>query len=235
MRKFYIILFSSLMNLVSASGRNNYNTDVFVIFYATYKGKTGHVGIAIDNYKILVSDIKIRGKIKQKMDTVISRELTYYDMWPDEDQFNFMNTGKNLPAVYYKLPLHSGDEITLNTLYDKGLPHKENYPSDGILQVKTTWQQDQEIIKFLDSLLDAKRDFNAKSFNCSDFVRVAMEKLLQAPLKCQEFIGTGWSTTPNKLYQALRKQERVIVIKNADEKANGSFLDQRILYKFFNN
>ncbi|MGB3007311.1 MAG: hypothetical protein WBC06_12425 [Chitinophagaceae bacterium] len=235
MKKCIYILLINLFAVFPAMAEKKCTSDIYIIFYATYQGKTGHIGIAVDNYKILVTDYKKQGKIKQHMDTVISKELTYYDMWPDEDEFSVFNAGKNLPAVYYKLPLHSGDEITLNTLYDKGLPHKENYPSDGILQVKTTWQQDQEMIFFLDSLINSKKGFNAQLFNCADFVRVALEKLLKVSLSSQEFVGTGMSTTPNKLYRTLRNQEKVLVIKNADEKASGSFIEQRILYKIVNN
>lgn len=205
--------------------------DVYIVFYATSKGKTGHVGIAVDNYKIIFHQENKGGTENQVPDTVSTGELTYYDLWPNDDFFSASNTGKNIPAVYYKLPVSPTDEITVNTLYDKGIPHQEHYPSDALLKVATTWEQDQWMIQLLDSMMQANREFNARRFNCSDFVRIPLEKLLQCDLRSREFVITGWSTTPNKLYRNLRKIETIQVIKNGDQKATGSFIGQRVIYK----
>ncbi|MEO5562436.1 MAG: hypothetical protein ABIR18_03355 [Chitinophagaceae bacterium] len=208
---------------------NKHAADVYIIYYATAEGKTGHVGVAMDTYKIIYKEQA--GALIS--DTVNTGELVYYDLWPNEDNFSVKKTGKNIPAVYFKLPMSSTDEITVNTLYDMGIPHREHYPCDGMLQIETSWEQDQWMIHFLDSTITANRDFNAKKFNCADFVRIPVEKLLDTRLRSREFIGTGWSTTPNKLYQQLRKLDNVKVIKNADEKATGSFLGQRVVYSIF--
>ncbi|MBI5371975.1 MAG: hypothetical protein HZA79_08110 [Sphingobacteriales bacterium] len=206
---------------------------VYIVYYATFKGKTGHAGIAVDNYKVVYKEIQEPGGIRQIADTVTTGELTYYDLWPDDDHFNVRSTGKDIPALYYKLPVTTTEEITLNSLCDKGIPHREHYPSDGLLKIKTTWQQDQLVISLLDSMVASNRPFNARLFNCTDFVRVAVEKLLQVELKSREFIMAGWSSTPNKFYRALRKVKEVEVIKNADDKASCSFIRHRVLYRFF--
>ncbi len=228
-RNIQILTIFLLFSQVVFAGGN----DVYIVFYATSKGKTGHVGIAMDNYKIVYKEIKKGNVTEEIADTVATGELTYYDLWPNDDYFSVGKTGKNIPAVYYKLPVSTTEEITINSLYDKGIPHKENYPSDGLLRVNTSWQQDQWMIAFLDSMIDANRQFNAQRFNCSDFVRIPLEKLLNTALKSREFILVGWSTTPNKLYRKLRKTGGVEVMKNADDKTAGSFIGQRVIYKLF--
>ena len=216
-----------ILSLVACCNEIIANTnDVYVIYYATSKGKTGHMGIAMDTYKIIFKEVN-----NQLLpDTVATGELVYYDLWPNEDDFNVRKTGKDIPAVYFRLPLSSTDEITLNSLYDQGIPHREHYPCDGILQIRTGCVQDQWMTHFLDSMISVNKDFNARKFNCADFVRIPVEKLLGVSLRSKEFIGTGWSTTPNKLYQRLRELDKVEVIKNADHKAQGSFLKQRVMY-----
>jgi hypothetical protein len=221
-----------IVSLVAFCNEIMANTnDVYVIYYATSKGKTGHMGIAMDTYKIIFKEVN-----NQLLpDTVATGELVYYDLWPNEDDFSVSKTGKDMPAVYFRLPLSSTDEITLNSLYDQGIPHREHYPCDGILQIRTSWDQDQWMTNFLDSMISVNKDFNARKFNCADFVRIPVEKLLGVSLRSKEFIGTGWSTTPNKLYQRLRELDKVEVIKNADQKAQGSFLAQRVMYAVFHS
>jgi hypothetical protein len=223
-RSVLILLMVALFNTMMAAGN-----DVYVIYYATVKGKTGHIGLAMDTYKIIYKEVDDR----LVADTITTGELVYYDLWPNDDDFSVSKTGRDIPAVYFSLPLSSTDEITLNSLYDEGIPHREHYPCDGILQVQTSWEQDQWMIHLMDSMIKVNRDFNARKFNCADFVRIPVEKLLGVTLRSKEFIGTGWSTTPNKLYQRLRELENVKVIKNADDKARGSFLGQRVMYAVF--
>jgi hypothetical protein len=214
----------------------SYNSiaNVYVIYYATYKGKTGHVGLAISEYDIYATEMNGAGGSYTKYDTVMASGLLYYDLWPDDDQFSVWHTGKNIAAEYYKLPLNADEEITLASLYDKGIPHKENYPADGILKIETTWQQDQQLEKILDSLIDTKAPFNARRFNCSDFVATALQSLLGVPVTAKEFIGLGWSSTPNKLYRGLKRMQGVTVVKEAGDKAKGSFIRHRVFYKIFN-
>lgn len=228
--KYVITLLLSVFAFTAFAGRKN-ATDIYIIFYATSNGKTGHIGIAVDNYKIIYRQVDKEGSKVEVEDTIATGELTYYDLWPDEDHFSVTNTSKDIPAVYYKLPVSSMDEITLNSLYDKGIPHKESYPSDGILRIQTGWRKDDWMKNFLDSTISSNREFNAQLFNCADFVRIPMEKLLDVTLNSREFLFVGWSTTPNKLYRELKKLKQVEVVKDAGQKAEGSFISERILYK----
>jgi hypothetical protein len=225
-----ILLFA---NIVALAGIRTSDT-AYLVYYATIDGKTGHIGIAIDNYRILYREVRSsKGQIEVS-DTIPSGHLTYFDLWPAEDHFNAARTAVDVPAVYYKLPVSSTEEITLNSLYDNGIPHKEYYPCDGILKIKTGWQQDQKLIRILDSISNLKRLFNAQKFNCADFVELALEKLLSVDLKSKEFVLSGWSTTPNKLYRNMLRLQNVEIVKDPGDKSNGSFLKERILYNLVN-
>jgi hypothetical protein len=229
MKKLWMILSLGFFfsNNVIAGG--NSAGHIYIVYYATSKGKTGHIGLAIDKYKIIFTEQAGR----QIADTISTGELFYYDLWPNDDFFNIMRTGKDIPAVYFKLPVSSTEEITVNSLFDTGIPHRENYPCDGLLKLSTTWEQNNWLTGFLDSMVSANRDFNGRKFNCVDFVKIPVEKILNTRLRCREFIGLGWSTTPNRLYKKLRKSGAVVVVKNADKKARGSFLGQRVFYPIF--
>lgn len=219
--------------LLLLSGFLPVRADVYVVYYATYRGKTGHVGLAVDRYTFRVTETAADGGLQTRTDTVVTGELDYYDLWPDEDQFSVWNTGRNIRGVYYVLPLASQDEITLRSLYAGGLPHKENYPTDGILRIRTSWEQDQQLRRFIDSLVQQARPFNARRFNCTDFVRLVLERHWQEKIRCREFVGLGWSATPNKLYRRLRERKEVELVKNGDEKARYSFIGQRVWYKLW--
>jgi hypothetical protein len=210
-----------------------YAANVYVVYYATHKGETGHMGIAVDNYKIVFIAKESSDGLTEIRDTTTTGELTYYDMWPDDDYFTIGRTGKDIPADYYKLPISSTNAITLNSLYDMGIPHKENYPCDGLLKICTNRAQDSWITSVLDSMICANRFFNGQRFNCADFVRIPLERLLDINLTSNEFVLAGWSTTPNLLYRNLRKLKKIEIIKNGDIKAGGSFIGQRIFYKLF--
>jgi hypothetical protein len=203
--------------------------DVYIIYYATYNGKTGHVGIAVDNYKILIRETRDNGVVSIWEDTVATGELSYFDLWPLEDSFNLYSTSRDQPAVYYRLPVSSTEEITLNSLYDKGIPHREYYPCDGILRVATEWREDDRLRHTIDSIIRENRPFNARSYNCADFVIGALESILEKKIVAKEFVVVGMSSTPNALYRELRKVDEISVIKNADDKSGGSFLRERIL------
>ena len=226
-------LIISLLFLVPWKGfaKTNPGPNIYIIYYATRDGKTGHVGIAVDTYRILYRQAEKDGKTIEVEDTVATGELNYFDLWPREDEFDVFATVKDIPATYYRLPASSTEEITVNSLMDKGLPHKERYACDGLLKIPASWSQQEMIIQFLDSLIQSGRDFNAQKFNCTDFVRLALERLLHQKIDATEFIFVGRSSTPNKLYRELRKIPSVEVVKNADQLAKGSFLKERILHR----
>ena len=210
------------------------NANVYVIFYATYQGKTGHVGIAFSEYSLVVQEQIFNGENIQRIDTIVNSSLIYSDLWPNDDQFSFWNTGRNIEGEYYKLPFSKDNEITVSTLYQKGIPHKEHYPVDGILKIPSTWSQDRQLEEAIDKIISLNQPFNGRRYNCCDFVIEVLEDVFGYSLKAREFIGLGWSSTPNKLYRQMKNISGITVIKEAGNKMNGSFLGQRVIYNLFN-
>jgi hypothetical protein len=88
-------------------------------------------------------------------------------------------------------------------------------------------------MQLLDSTMNSNRNFNARKFNCSDFVLIPLHQIVNKNISAKEFTPFTFSTTPNKLYKKLRKLPCTQVLKNADKKAKKSFVGQRVLYKLF--
>ena len=195
---------------------------VYVVIYATLDGKTGHAGIAIDNYDIITSDCAD--------DTVTNGTLTYFDLWPSDDDFGLFSFSKNQKAVYYKLPNAIWSEpITIGLLYDKGLPHREDYPADAILKIKTRPARDFALRRHLDNVMREKTMFNPRFYNCTDFVNDGVSFILERALKVSEFIPFSFTATPNKMCRQLMALDEVVVIKSPQERVKGSFFRERVL------
>lgn len=104
-------------------------SNVYVVIYATIDGKTGHAGLAIDKYNILVYDINNDKSGYYKYDTVKIGSLCYFDLWPEIDHFGVFTTGKNIKPIYYKLPQSTfNEDLTVNTFYYKGIPKSKANP-----------------------------------------------------------------------------------------------------------
>lgn len=207
------------------------HADVYYIFYATINGKSGHAGIAIDNYKIIVKDILDENNKKISVyDTIRTGTLTYYDLWPEKDEFNALNVDKDVPAKYFKLPAASWENpITITSLLRQGIPHEEDYPVDGIIQFKSTPQKDDQLRKYIEGIIAKNKSFNVRTFNCADFIEISIEKHCNCTITADESIFMKQSTTPNRLYQELSKLKSAIIIKDGSEKAKGTFTMQRLL------
>ena len=205
--------------------------DVYFIFYATIDGKSGHAGIAVDNYQIIVKDdYNEHNERFTRYDTIKDGTLTYYDFWPEIDDFNAFNVNDDVPAKYYKLPRASWEaDITINSLITKGIPHEEYYPVDGLLKLKSTAWEDRQLKYYIEKLISANQPFNVRTNNCSDFVKKAIEKYCHCSIDAKEQIVFKYSTTPNRLYQELSKFKDVIIIKDASEKAKGNFTMERLV------
>lgn len=198
------------------------SSHVYVIIYATINGKTGHAGIAIDNYDIIVTDLQ--------EDTVANGTLTYFDLWPSKDDFGLFSFSKDQEAVYYKLPNSIwSSPITINSLYDYGIPHREGYPADAILKLKSAPHQDLALAVYLDSIMENKKVFNPRFYNCTDFVNDALFVITGEKIKAREFIPFSYTSTPNKLCKQLLKISETIVIKSPHASINGSFFRERVL------
>jgi hypothetical protein len=234
MRRLSLILLLLICAAYLPTSASQHNvTDIYLVIYATYKGKTGHAGIAMDKYKIVYREVRTEAGIIWKEDTVKTGELVYFDFWPSEDYFNKVRTAKDIPGTFYKLPEKIFDEITLNSLISTGIPHKEHYPCDGLLRIITTAAMDYQVLRLLDSVVAQARKFNARRFNCTDFVLLPLQLAMHQKIKAREFVPVSFSSTPNKLYRRLRNQKGVEVLKNADRRTAGSFIGERVLFTIF--
>lgn len=222
------IVIISLLLVQPASAETK---DIYLVFYATANGKSGHVGIAVDNYKVIVKDAFDENNNRIAVyDTIKNGALSYYDLWPKTDDFNAFNVDKNVPAQYFKLPSASWEnDITITSLIKTGLPHEEFYPVDGLLQITSSVKEDLEIKKYIAALINKNQDFNVRDFNCADFVELIIEKQCHCDIKADESIVLKRSTTPNRIYQEVSKLKNIKIIKDAREKAKGAFTSERLL------
>lgn len=203
--------------------------DTYLIFYITKTGYTGHVGIAVDNYKIVVRDTVISKKKTAAYDTVKNYSLTYYDLWGPAtiglDEHN-----KDLPGRYYKLPRSSAEEtITADYFLTKGLPHSYTYPCDGLVRIKTNASQDFKLKEIAEAIQQERRYFNTRSYNCTDYVIQCVNRLLGIELEAREYIPFSWSSTPNKFYRVVLSHLDVDIIKEAGSEVNESFFKERVI------
>ena len=204
--------------------------NVYVVFFMTEKGTTGHVGIAIDNYKVLVQESAENGLEQRKLDTISTGSLTFFDLWPEKD-VPYGRFNKNTRPWYFQLPRTSAEpKITVESLLYSGLPHRYRHPCDALVQISTTPQQDAELVAFIEQLTQKRPYYNARKYNCADFVRLCLGKVLNKQIKAKEFIPVSWVSTPNKLFKKLKKMpEPVLVLRDPGSKADGSFFVERIL------
>jgi len=219
-RRLYHMTFMISLSLLCLPSLAN----VYVIIYATCGGRTGHAGIAVDNHRIQDSN--------NTTDTVADGSLTYYDLWPAEDDFGLFGLSKDREARYYKLPNAIWPApLSIASLYDAGIPHREHYAPDALLMLRTTPKNDYLLKDFLDSAIRTAHPFNPRHYNCSDFVIRALRQVTGKHIRAKEFMPFTFTTTPNKLCRRLMQLRDTIVIKSPGNKVKGAFLWERVFAK----
>jgi len=220
----FAMLFTAFLGISQASG------NVYFITYATRNGNTGHSALAVDNYSIYASDIIVNGTFIHRYDTVKTGTLTYFDFWPEKDFFSIRSIGRDTKAKYNRLPAASySNEITLENIIRYGIPHIKNCACDGILSFETRPEKDFTMVAFMDSIISLGKPFNARRYNCSDFVLLGARHLTKRKIRAKEFIPFSFSTTPNRLYKKLSRIHGIKVIVDPGIKVEGMFFRERIL------
>ena len=222
-----IVLLLFLMGAVPVA-----NANVFVIFYATYKGKTGHTGIAVDSYDIFVHDLISNNTAYAVNDTQSTGNLIYFDLWPKGDVFLRRHLKMDLEPSYYQLPRSSNEaRITVSSLLSKGLPHKEFQPVDGLIEIETKPYQDYHLLFFLMELSESGKCFNAQLFNCTDFVCQGLSNITGKKFRAKETVLFSHFSTPNQLFKKLEHTNIFIthIIKHPGEQMEGSFFTQKLI------
>lgn len=208
------------------------HANVYVVFYTTVKGKTGHAGIAVDSYDIFVRDRIDNNTEYSVNDTQATGRLIYFDLWPKSDAFIRSHLKRDLEPSYFRLPRTSGEEaITVNSLLTTGIPHKENQPVDGLIEIETCPFEDYQLITYLQELTDANKCFNAQLFNCTDFVCKGLSAIAGKKFTAKETVLFSRFSTPNCLFRKLERSNLFAahIIKHPGEQVEGSFLAQRVV------
>ncbi|MBL0032738.1 MAG: hypothetical protein IPP27_11400 [Bacteroidetes bacterium] len=222
-----------LFSLSFILGNNLSFGNVYLITYFTYSGHTGHSGIAIDKYDFIIRDTIIDEKVTSVLDTVQSEGIVYYDFWPKVDHFDLYKITHYIDGEVFKINSFRNKELTLNDIAFYGIPHKKGRPCDAIVSMKTTYEDDMAILKYLDSLVSAVPQFHGIKNNCSDFVRNSFERILNKKVNAFEKLLFIKFTTPNELYSVIvRQQENSRILKFPKVPENGKFLTERILHRY---
>ena len=219
---------ASLAPPAGFSGNLLRSPPVYLIIYTTKTGYTGHVGIAVDNYKVIVRDTVVAGEKVIVYDSVKNHTLTYYDLWgPSEIRLD--EHGENLPSRYYKLPRSSAEEsLTVDYFLTKGLPHSYDYPCDGMLRIRTSPADDFRLKVIAEDIQQEKNYFNSREYNCTDYIILCLNRLLGVDLKAREFIPFTWSSTPNRFYNEVVSSLHPEIIRKPGPEVQGSFFKVRV-------
>ena len=203
-------------------------SDIYLIIYTTKTGHTGHVGIAVDNYKIIVKDTILADGQAVVYDTVRNNTLTYYDLWGPSD-INLNEHDEDLASRYYKLPRSSAEEsLTVDYFLTKGLPHSYDYPCDAMVRISTRPGDDFRLKEIAEAIREEKNYFNSREYNCTDYVILCLNRLLGVELKAREYIPFTWSSTPNRFYREIVSNLKVEIIKKPGPEVSSSFFKERV-------
>jgi hypothetical protein len=216
-----IIAYTTLLLILCMQSMHCY-ANIYIIIYATKNGKTGHAGVAFDNYQVVVSETR--------QDTLQTGTVTYFDLWPSNDEFGFFDYSRNQKAQFYKLPNSIWSKsLTIEMLASKGIPHREHYAPDGVFMIHTSATRDFKIMRELDKIMEEQEFFNPRYYNCSDFVNDALQQVLGGKLRIKEFIPFTFTSTPNKLCRKVLSVENIVVLQMPGDIIHRSFFRERVL------
>ena len=203
--------------------------DIYLIIYITKSGHTGHVGFAVDNYRVVVRDTLIGGAYQEILDTVKTNTVTYFDLW-GPPHIGVNEHGMDLSARYFTLPRSSAEQpIRMSYFLSNGLPHAYDYPCDGLVRIKTKPSTDLKMRTIAEQVQQEKDYFNSRKYNCTDYVITCLNRLFNVDIDAKEFIPFDWSSTPNRFYKAMVAMPHAEIIKDPGERVNNSFVSERII------
>ncbi len=194
--------------------------DVYLVIWATANGEVGHAAIAVSNYRAIVSKVMENGKEVTKTSYVPDGSFTYYDLWPAPPGAGKENGDKNIPALYQKF-----DKVSWNGIFNEDPSKGEKRNPEGIIKLKTTYEQDQNVVKKLDERVDNNAPYNGLSNNCSDNAECGIEAT-GISINADETIKTGVNaTTPNSLFKATEKLPNASVLRDPGSAVNNGFIE----------
>ncbi|MFC4676660.1 RHS repeat-associated core domain-containing protein, partial [Dysgonomonas termitidis] len=212
----YAYVGNNPINAVDPNGKDSY-----LLIWFSADGETGHAGIAIDNYKRqeirdnkgnVVKDDK--GNVQYEM--VKDGTMTYYDLWPN-NPVGKTELQKNVASDYSK-------GVKINSLSDlkskdptgtrSGSVSAEGRAADGIVQVKTSYEQDSKVLDYASNTSTSGKKYNACDFNCSTYAENALKQAfpslsasqdIKVPFALRILYKDSKTVAPNNLYNATMK------------------------------
>ena len=201
--------------------------DIYIIIYTSNDGRTGHVGMAVDNYDLFVSDESAFGS--GRYDSVRNYTMTYYDLWGPKN-LKWHQHNDDFKARYHTLTQsNSSERVDGNFLIEHGMPHKYNYPADAVIKIGSTPDEDFRFKEIINEVILNNPNYNTRNYNCTDFVIKSLEKLFEIDFINKEFIPFSWSSTPNSFYKELVQKLDVEILIDPGNKVEYSFFKERII------
>lgn len=225
-----------IINIILFLYINNCYSNIYIAYYATIKGNTGHIGIAIDNYDIKITDFKdANGNWHSRQDSVANGTVTYFDLWPSTAVTKIWQIHQKYEPQYIQYPQTEFDEpYFLEDLYMKGIPKKKKKSLDGLLQIESTANKDFTLLVDIQAIMSQQKPYNAVDYNCTNFVMEVLEKHFKHKilLKKEYILYAGFHTS-NKLFRYLIQQPHTQLLIDPKEKVKGRFFKERFWKPLF--
>ncbi|WP_103863401.1 DUF6443 domain-containing protein [Aquimarina sp. I32.4] len=216
------------INVIDPDGNN-----IYILTWFSEDGETGHAGIAIDNYKTQNKKDTNGNDIFDANGNIVTEQVkdgtfTYYDLWPKDPVGNLEMQDDVKPGYSEGIQIKSLSDLTNTdvTTQVNGNVHTEGRSADGIVQLSTTFTQDEAAKKTAKTEISNKNSYNACNNNCSTFTqRVANSALNNKnQINAEQRINPGWTlrtlgykatdvVAPNNLYNAALKTKNAKRIK----------------------
>jgi len=200
-------------------------TDVYLFIWASYDGRVGHAGIAVDNYRTEKVKDRNGNIVVDKNGDPVTRQVkddtvTYSDLWP-ANKVGKMDVDQNVGALFNK------KVTTLNKLRSTDTGNEGRSP-DGIVKLKTDASTDELVNLSLSSHEIANSEYNGLNNNCSDYAKAGIEYAVPGRIhlgNTEEQFESIKITTPNQLYNASVNLPNASIIRNPGNKTNTNFKD----------
>ncbi|WEK70983.1 MAG: DUF6443 domain-containing protein [Candidatus Chryseobacterium colombiense] len=219
------------INVIDPDGNDIY----LLTWFSTDKngGETGHAGVAIDNYKTVAKKDKNGNAILDKNGKPVTEQVkdgtfTYYDLWPN-DPVGKTEMQSNVDADYSKgIKINSLSDLMSKdpTTHRSGNVDAEGRSADGIVKIPTTPQQDAIAKSTAKAEINANKDYNACTNNCSTFSQRVINSAINPGINASQTVTpTGmlarWPLSykptsvvaPNNLYNSALKIKGATNIK----------------------
>ncbi|MBP2832610.1 RHS repeat-associated core domain-containing protein [Aquimarina sp. U1-2] len=227
----YTYAINDPVNVIDPDGN-----DIYILtWFSTDKngGETGHAGIAIDNYKTVNKKDANGNDILDANGNPVTEQVadgtfTYYDLWP-KDPVGNLDMQDDVDSGYSEgIQINSISDLknTDVTTQVNGNVHTEGRSADGIVQISTSFQQDEAAKNVAETEIQNRNQYNACKNNCSTFTqRVANTALGSGnQINAKQRISPGWTLralgykatdviAPNNLYNAALKAKGAKKVK----------------------